>query len=211
MKMKDIRKQIKQELAPFMKERGFYSDKEGTGYIREFEGGFHKFIVAIFNYAPLYKLGCAGGIRLDAVEELVNQVIGVVEPDMGKQTATIMLNRRIVDGPTEMLIEFMEPDDLSLGLEHIKKVFDAKYAPVLNQCVDVKSVFEKLCSVPDFDGAVPPHSWFTAVALAALNQSPLFEQWSKEYAAAIVNPKRQQQFAQLVEMLRPIATGEKAN
>lgn len=210
MKMKDIRKQIKQELAPFMKERGFRKGEQGQAYIRKFGGGFHKFVVAIFNYSPLYKLSCGGMIRLDAVEALV-QIAFPADIGTEGSTAGININYRLIDTPDNQFIAFMEPDELHAALEHVKAQFDTKYVPIFDRCVDVKGAFDCVCSLPEFNALASPHGWARDLTLSALNRSPLFEQWAERFLSGTIDADYKQKFSSLVETLRPIATGETAN
>jgi hypothetical protein len=79
MTLTEVKQIVKTELGNFLENYGYKFDSKAYGFLRYFEGGFNKVGISIVDYQPKFKLSFFFCVRLDEVENILQQYVFILE------------------------------------------------------------------------------------------------------------------------------------
>lgn len=175
----DIKKTIKKELGVFLKKYDYRFDANAEGFVRYFEGGFNKIGMAIFDYRPKFQIAPFFLIRFDAVENIVQKHVVVLEKykDVAYTTNTGI---EYFTGTKEY--EIRTESELRAFLSFVMELYSSR----------VESFFKLYSIISNLDNAlnieklklnklIEPDNCIRSIIISRLSKNPNFEMIAESY------------------------------
>jgi len=172
--------QTTKEVTDSLNEQGFQYKKSHGRVIKLLDDGFHVIIINVIDYRPIFQIEIYLGVRLDAVEEIVNRFLQwtFASSKFMKYTETISTSYKALSGAKENYLEVESESQLQDGINEITLLikekglaFFEKYKnlnnvnlykkeSILNDTSGISHILTnlmqsltlmKLCNNPDFD------------------------------------------------------------
>jgi hypothetical protein len=113
--------QTTKEVTDFLNEHGFQYKKSHGRIMKLIDDGFFGIIINIIDYRPVFQIEMYLGVRLDAIEEIVNRFLEwtFANPKFMKYTETISTSYKALSGAKDNYIEVESESQLQ---ERIKEL-----------------------------------------------------------------------------------------
>jgi hypothetical protein len=115
-------------IAEGLKDQGFEYKKSNERILKKITGGFYGITLHIVDYRPIFQIEIYLGIRIDAVEEIVNRFLEYTfaSPEFMKFTETIGTTYKVLNGSLENHIEIKSETELENGIDILIKTILSK-------------------------------------------------------------------------------------
>jgi hypothetical protein len=203
MNKTEIRDLIYRELAPLLP--GFKPKPREESFVRTIPDGKQALMVAIVDYRPEYRFSLVLVVRLEPVQQIVNQFSGS-PPKYHKLTTTTLtqLGWFFPGEPHPKQYSVTNEPEVIAAVKQLAPIIQHKILPFLDHYKDVKAIDEMINELdPSPDSTHMPVHGLTALVAARLAHNPRFE----ELAAKYLTPVRSDvppapKFTALVDHLR---------
>lgn len=205
MKKQEIRDYIYAGLKEVLAGAGFKLNKKEGAFTRSIPNGFQRIYVPLYDYNPLFVFSLTIGIRLDAVEDIVNQFSGTVGPGQA-QTTTSLTQLGYFTHENRKEYEVSTKEEIDSALSDLTTLINSKILPFLEQYQDVQSLDDAINKkkLPEFDSTQPLSHAMQSITLAKLANNPSFSALVTEYKKSLENfhPADREQFDRLASSLQ---------
>lgn len=154
---------------------GFRFIKSNSRILKKYYGGFNLILLHVLDYSPIFQIELFLSVRIDIVENIVNDFIPNRNPQFMKYTETIGTSYKELSGAKENLIEISTEKELDNAINEFIKIirdkglaFFEKYQNIEMVNAEIKKQIlnkeynyigiimqslslMKLCNDPDFD------------------------------------------------------------
>jgi hypothetical protein len=205
MNKTEVRDLIYRELAPLLP--GFKAKPREESFVRTIPDGKQAVMVAIFDYKPEFRFSLTLAIRLDPVQEIVNQFSGS-PPKYHKITTTTLtqLDWFFPGEPRPKQYSVTSEGDIVAAVKQLAPTIEQKILPFLDRYKDVAAIDEMVNRLdPSPDSTHMPVRGMTALTVARLAGNPDFEALAAKYLSDLRSaPPLVQKYTALIEHLRQL-------
>jgi hypothetical protein len=190
---------IVEGLNPVVNPAGFRFRKKTENYVRPIAGGRQELGLALWDYNPQFKFSLTLCVRLDAVQDIVNQFSGS-PPQYHKITLTSLTQLEYLGLPAEagrVAYQASSEPELAAVLPGVAAMVRERVVPFFEEYQDVAALnrglnpdgAERLTQLqwpPDrreFDASNPPYRAMAAVTVARLAGDPRWQELVAAYRA----------------------------
>jgi hypothetical protein len=205
MNKTEVRDLIYRELGPLLP--GFKAKPRAESFERTIPQGKQALMVAIVDYKPEFRFSLVLTIRLEAVQQIVNQFSGS-PPRYHKITTTTLtqLDWFFPGEPKPKQYSVTNEQDIVAAVKQLAPILQQKILPFFDCYKDVKTIDEMINRLdPSPDGTQMPVRAMTALAVAWLAGNPDFDELAAKYLSQMRGaPAMAQKFTALIEHLRQL-------
>lgn len=177
MDLHTVRKAIYDQLRPAASNAGFENTELDLPFRRQTESGHQSIIITIMSRNPSYVVGILAGVRIDAVDDIVNP-LSQIDPDYRHKSHTFMLGPEYFTG-TRLTWVVASPREIGDTMARVTRMLQDDFFPLLDRTrsldqgdrllndgdlrkfrtvperlAAVSVVSAALCKRPDFDAIV---------------------------------------------------------
>jgi hypothetical protein len=205
MNKTEIRDLIYRELSPLLP--GFKPRPREESFVRVIPDGKQALMVAIVDHKPEYRFSLVVAIRLEPVQQIVNQFSGS-PPKYHKITTTTLtqLHWFLPGEPSPKQYSVTNEGEVVQAVKWLAPTIQQKILPFFDRYKDVKTIDEMMNRRdPSPDSTHMPMRGLTALAVARLAGNPDFETLAAKILSPMhCEPPLAQKFTALIEHLRQL-------
>lgn len=186
MTKKYVREKIRIQIADGLEKEGFKYVKSNERIMRQHKSGFDVIYITVIDYYPIFQIEFGISIRLDAVEEIVNQFLdeNFINPKGKRYTTTIGASYRMLSNTQHNYIEIKNEDELNEAICQLITLIGTKGLSFLEKYHDINLVNEvnkKQLLIPNNYVCYIPHNIMQSLALLKLCDDPDFDALKLKY------------------------------
>lgn len=187
MNARDVRSHCYEQLKQELTTRGFTGNKKERQFVRANAQGFDQVFFGVVEYAALkeYVILFSIGVRVDRVQELVNQTIRFHVPEQAAKALTCLVDIGRFIGHDELRFSTFSLDDIDAAVSRFLEIYDQHVETFFKNAYDIaflNSLFPRLQNKVKY--WLTPTKWYVTVPTVAwLADAATFPQFRKDYTA----------------------------